>query len=83
MINAADLLALRNQQMGQPQMQQQAPQQPMAPQTDSIWGSQSQRPRLRFGNRWIEPQDPMYDFIQKIMLQQMMPQGQPVQGAQG
>ena len=69
MLGASDLLAMRGK-MAEPAIVQPA----VSP--DSVWGTQSERPRLRLGGKWIEPTDPMYDFIQKIMLQQLMPQMQ-------
>jgi len=76
MLGAADLLSMR-QTMAEPKM----PQAPSDP--DFIWGTTPQRARLHFGGRWIEPTDPMYDLIQRIMIQQFVPSPPAVQGAQG
>lgn len=53
------------------------------PVPDLTWGTQAQRRPLRFGGKTIAPDDPMYQLIQQIMLQQLMPQNPQVQGAQG
>lgn len=72
MMTAMDLLALRRQ---DPPAVAQGP-----IQADPVWGTTQDRPRLRFGGRWIEPNDPMYELIQRLMLQQ---QPQKVDSNQG